>query len=74
VKASWVSGKDSAPGIQSPPTGSRLREFDSRVFRRLRVLDSEVRRIVAEGGLGCIRVPGGRLLGEREAGSLYVHI
>jgi DNA polymerase-3 subunit epsilon len=70
----WLSGKDVPFPAVPVPGRDRLRQLDGLAFRRLCVLDSEVRRITAEGALICFRLPGGRSLGPEEVASVYLQL
>jgi hypothetical protein len=51
-----------------------MKQIDGSAYRRIRVQDSELRRITADGSLRGLYIPGGRMLGIEAMRSLYRHI
>lgn len=62
-RAAWLEVDVPAPFPDAPSRLDRMRRMDGSSYRRIRVLDGEVRRLTACGGLVGLRVPGGRELG-----------
>ncbi|MEN8208575.1 MAG: GIY-YIG nuclease family protein, partial [Candidatus Fermentibacteria bacterium] len=70
ISSRWINEEESSSPEPLSRT-ERLLQFNAGVYDLVRVLDSEVRRITADGSLKGIHTPGGKVLNGEKLTSLY---
>jgi len=73
VSSTWIN-KEELPSSEPLSRIERQLQIDAGLYDLLRVLDSEVRRITADGSMRGVRIPGGNVLDRRNLMGLYEFI